>query len=100
LAAHLGLGFDPRGQHRDVVRGRCAGPVRFYLFCGAPIRFMLGSDRIAIARFAGTQLIPGEIDKSEPVPEGWENVSISKKPFPMTNVLAALLLGILRVFVN
>lgn len=77
-------------------------PVQYgaYLVCGAPIRFMLGSDRVAIARFAGTQLHANEIDKKETGPEGWENVSISKSPVSMTNVLAALLFGILRAFVN
>lgn len=61
---------------------------------------MLSSDRVAIARFAGTQLHAHEIDKKETEPEGWENVSISKSPVSMTNVLAALLFGILRAFVN
>jgi len=77
-------------------------PVQYvvYLVCGAPIRFMLASDRVPIARFAGTQLLPQEIDKRERVPEGWENVSISKSPVSMTNVLAALLFGILRAYVN
>jgi hypothetical protein len=77
-------------------------PVQYavYLTCGAPIRFMLDSDRVAIATFDGTQLLPDEIHKKDKVPEGWENVSISKNPVSMTNVLAALLFGILRVFIN
>lgn len=77
-------------------------PVQYlvYFVCGAPIRFMLGSNRVPIATFAGTQLLPDEIDRRETVPEGWENVSISKSPVSMTNVLAALLFGILRAFVN
>lgn len=70
-----------------------------YLICGAPIRFLLGSERLAIARFSGSQLHAGEIDHKEPRPEGWENVSISKSPVSMTNVLAALLFGILRILV-
>jgi hypothetical protein len=76
-------------------------PVQYvvYLICGAPIRFLLGSERLAIARFSGSQLHPGEIDKKETRPEGWENVSISKSPVSMTNVLAALLFGILRILV-
>ncbi len=61
---------------------------------------MLGSGRVAIARFAGTQLHANEINKKETRPEGWENVSISKSPVSMTNVLAALPFGILRAFVN
>ncbi|MCM3902383.1 MAG: hypothetical protein ND866_11805 [Pyrinomonadaceae bacterium] len=61
---------------------------------------MLGSNRLPIATFAGSQLLPDEIDRRETVPEGWENVSISKSPVSMTNVLAALLFGILRAFVN
>lgn len=77
-------------------------PVQYvvYLVCGAPIRFMLSSNRIPIARFAGTWLHADEIDKKETEPEGWKNVSITKSPVSMTNVLAALLFGILRVFVN
>ncbi len=77
-------------------------PVQYivYLVCGAPIRFLLGSDRMAIATFEGNQLRPHEIHKRDSVPEGWQNVSISKNPVSMTNVLAALLFGILRVFVN
>jgi hypothetical protein len=77
-------------------------PVQYavYLVCGAPIRFMQGSDRVPIATFAGTQLLSNEIAKREPVPEGWQNVSISKSPVSMTNVLAALLFGILRAYVN
>jgi hypothetical protein len=77
-------------------------PVQYavYSVCGAPIRFMLASDRVAIARFAGSQLHPDEIDKKEPLPEGWKNVSITNSPLSMTNVLAALLFGILQAFVN
>jgi len=77
-------------------------PVQYavYLICGAPIRFMLASDRLPIATFAGTQLLPDEIDRRETVPQGWENVSISKSPVSMTNMLGALLFGILRAFVN
>lgn len=77
-------------------------PVQYavYLVCGAPIRFMLGSDRVAIARFAGSQLHADEIDKKETEPEGWKNVSITKSPVSVTNVLAALLFWILRAFVN
>jgi len=57
-------------------------PVQYivYLVCGAPIRFMLSSDRVAIARFAGTQLHAHQIEKKETQPKGWENVSISKRP--------------------
>lgn len=77
-------------------------PVQYavYLVCGAPVRFMLGSDRVPIARFAGTQLLPQEIEKRETIPEGWENVSMSKSPVSMTNILGALLFGILRPFIN
>ena len=76
-------------------------PVQYvvYLVCGAPIRYLLGSERLAIARFSGSQLHAGEIDQKETRPEGWENVSISKSPVSMTNVLAALLFGILRILV-
>ncbi|MCM3869354.1 MAG: hypothetical protein ND895_01485 [Pyrinomonadaceae bacterium] len=75
-------------------------PIQYvvYLVCGAPIRFMLGSSRVPIARLAGTQLLPQEIDSRETVPEGWVNVSISKNPVSMTNVLSALLFGILRAY--
>jgi putative effector of murein hydrolase len=77
-------------------------PIQYavYLVCGAPIRFMLGSERLAIARFAGNQLHAHEIDKRETVPEGWENISVSKSPVSMTNIIGALLFGILRAFVN
>lgn len=77
-------------------------PVQYavYFVCGAPIRFLLGSNRVAIATFEGTQLRPHEIQKRDRVPEGWHNVSISKNPVSMTNILAALLFWILRVFVN
>jgi hypothetical protein len=71
-----------------------------YFVCGAPIRFMLGSDRVPIATLAGVRLAFNNIDKRETVPEGWKNVSIAKSPVSMTNVLGALLFGILRAFVN
>ena len=77
-------------------------PIQYvvYLVCGAPIRFMLGSHRVAIARFNGTRLEAEEIDKMETEPVGWKNVSITKSPVSMTKVLAALLFAILRVFIN
>jgi hypothetical protein len=71
-----------------------------YFVCGAPIRFMLGSDRVPIATLVGIRVRIDNIDRRETVPESWKNVSIANSPVSMTNVLGALLFGILRAFVN
>ena len=71
-----------------------------YLVCGAPIRLLRESDWVPITRLAGTQVKTDEISRKETVPAGWENVSITKSPVSMTNVLVALLFFILQAFVN
>ncbi len=70
-----------------------------HLVCGAPARFMVNSDRVPIARLAGSQLHAGEVSRKETQPAGWEDASISRRPFSLTNMLAAILLWALRSFV-
>lgn len=77
-------------------------PLQYFvnLVCGAPVRALLGSSRLTIARMNDNYLVTRDIQVSEPIPEGWWNASLTQKPVTMTNLIAVLVFFALQSVVH
>jgi hypothetical protein len=73
------------------------GPLQYFvfLFCGSPARFLMQSDKRVILNESGDEL--RELDNKQNLPSNWQDISIKKKPFTLTNVIVGLVAAVLKL---
>lgn len=76
------------------------GPLQYFVFllCGSPARLLLRSDLRLISLETNNHTELRQIRNGEEVPAGWQDISLRKKPFTLTNVITLLLAGVLKLF--